>query len=40
MVLHEGCIAELDSPNVLLERQESIFYGMAREAGIIQLLSI
>ncbi|EDV20618.1 uncharacterized protein TRIADDRAFT_60846 [Trichoplax adhaerens] len=35
MVLSDGRIAEFDPPSVLLERKESIFYGMAKDAKLI-----
>lgn len=34
IVLDEGQIAEFDTPKILLENKDSIFYGMARNAGI------
>ncbi|KAJ6649924.1 Multidrug resistance-associated protein 1 [Pseudolycoriella hygida] len=34
IVLDEGTIAEYDTPKALLENENSIFYGMAKEAGI------
>ncbi|RCH98429.1 ATP-binding cassette, sub-C (CFTR MRP), member 9, partial [Rhizopus stolonifer] len=34
LVLDKGSIAEFDSPIKLLENQESIFYSMAKEAGL------
>ncbi|XP_071514768.1 multidrug resistance-associated protein 1-like [Panulirus ornatus] len=35
MVLKEGSIAEFDSPSALLERPDSIFYGMAKDARLV-----
>ncbi len=35
MVLDAGRIAEFDSPEALLQNEESIFYGMAKEAGVV-----
>lgn len=34
MVLEKGCIAELDPPNDLLKDKSSIFYSMAKDAGL------
>ena len=34
MVLDQGNIAELDSPDNLLANKETIFYSMAKNAGI------
>ncbi|ESP02879.1 hypothetical protein LOTGIDRAFT_110718, partial [Lottia gigantea] len=34
IVMDDGRIVEFDKPNVLLEDRTSVFYGMAREAGI------
>ncbi|KAI8362629.1 multi drug resistance-associated protein MRP [Blakeslea trispora] len=34
LVLDKGSIAEFDAPSTLLENQESIFYSMAKEAGL------
>ncbi|XP_054157503.1 ATP-binding cassette sub-family C member 2-like [Oppia nitens] len=35
LVLNEGTVAEFDSPDVLLSNQNSIFYSLASEAGIV-----
>ena len=35
MVMDQGQIVEFDSPSNLLERDESIFYGMAKESGLV-----
>lgn len=35
MVLDKGSIAEFDTPDNLLAKPDSIFYGMAQSAGII-----
>ncbi|XP_025086070.1 multidrug resistance-associated protein 1-like isoform X1 [Pomacea canaliculata] len=35
MVLDAGKIAEYDSPQTLLQNPESIFYGMAKDAGLV-----
>ena len=34
MVLDKGEIAEMDSPNALIEDKNSIFYSMAHDAGL------
>ena len=34
MVLDAGVIAEFDTPQNLLGKKESIFYGMAKDAGL------
>jgi len=34
VVLDQGMIAEYDSPSVLMANKNSIFYGMARDAGL------
>lgn len=36
IVLDQGVIAEFDSPAVLLSKKDSIFYGMAKNAGLVQ----
>lgn len=36
LVLDKGHIAEFDSPQRLVEDQNSIFYSMAREAGLVE----
>ncbi|XP_054711811.1 multidrug resistance-associated protein 1-like [Uloborus diversus] len=35
MVLDNGKIAEFDKPDVLLKNKKSIFYGMAKDAGLV-----
>lgn len=35
IVLDQGMIAEYDSPQVLLSNKDSIFYGMAKNAGLV-----
>lgn len=35
MVLDKGMMAEFDSPASLLENTEGIFYGMAKDAGLV-----
>lgn len=35
IVLDQGKIAEYDSPQVLLSNKDSIFYGMAKNAGLV-----
>ena len=35
MVMDQGKIVEFDSPNNLLESEDSIFYSMAKESGLI-----
>ena len=35
-VLDAGKIAEFDSPDALLRNNQSLFYGMAKEAGLLQ----
>ena len=35
MVMDQGKLVEFDSPNKLLEREDSIFYGMAKESGLV-----
>ena len=35
IVLDQGIIAEYDSPQALLSNKHSIFYGMAKNAGIV-----
>lgn len=35
IVLHQGLIAEFDAPDKLLGNTNSIFYGMAKDAGLV-----
>ena len=35
MVMDAGRVAEFDSPEALLAKKDSIFAGMAREAGLV-----
>ncbi len=35
LVLDQGMIAQFDSPTSLLEKRSGIFYGMAKDAGLI-----
>lgn len=35
MVIDHGKLVEFDSPNKLIERKDSIFYGMAKEFGLV-----
>lgn len=35
IVLDKGCVKEFDSPTSLLKSQTSIFYGMAKDAGLV-----
>lgn len=35
LVLDKGAIAEFDTPAVLLADENSIFYGMAKKAGLV-----
>lgn len=36
LVLDKGEIKEFDSPSALLEDKTSIFYGMAKDAGLVK----
>ena len=36
LVLDAGKIAEFDSPQALLRNDQSVFHGMAKEAGLLQ----
>lgn len=36
MVLDQGQIAEYENPQVLLADKSSIFYGMAKDAGLVE----
>ena len=36
LVLDAGKIAEFDSPQALLRNDQSVFYGMVKEAGLLQ----
>ena len=35
MVLDNGSIKELDTPDALLKKKDSIFYGMAKDTGLV-----
>lgn len=35
LVLDAGYVAEFDSPTNLLDNKQSIFYGMAKDAGLV-----
>lgn len=37
IVLDKGIIAEFDTPEMLLQNEDSIFYGMAKDAGLIDI---
>ena len=39
MVLQEGEIREFASPNKLLEDEQTIFYSLARDAGLVWYLN-
>lgn len=34
LVLDKGKVKEFDAPNVLLQNSESVFYSMAKDAGL------
>lgn len=36
LVLQQGEVAEFDTPNTLLENKSSLFYAMAKEAGLVE----
>lgn len=36
LVMSDGTVAEFDTPERLLSNKSGIFYGMAKEAGLIQ----
>jgi ABC-type multidrug transport system fused ATPase/permease subunit len=36
LVLDKGNVAEFDAPQTLLDNKESIFYSMAKEAGLVE----
>lgn len=36
LVLDKGNVAEFEAPNQLLEDKQSIFYSMAKEAGLVE----
>ena len=38
MVLDAGHIAELDTPSVLLQNKQSLFYNLAKDAGLVEKL--
>lgn len=35
LVLDAGVVAEFESPQILLNNSQSIFYGMAKDAGLV-----
>jgi ATP-binding cassette subfamily C (CFTR/MRP) protein 1 len=35
IVLDRGLLVEYDTPEALLQNKESIFYGMAKDAGLV-----
>ena len=35
MVLDRGQVVEFDEPKILLKNKKSIFYGMAKDSGIV-----
>lgn len=35
MVLDKGEVAEFDTPQALLKKKQSIFHGMAKDAGLV-----
>lgn len=35
LVLDEGTVGEFDSPNNLISNHKSIFYGLCKEAGLV-----
>ena len=38
LVMDDGHVAEFDAPNTLLMNKQSMFYGLARDAGILSKL--
>ncbi|KAF6207515.1 hypothetical protein GE061_015961, partial [Apolygus lucorum] len=35
LVLDKGLVVEFDSPSVLLKKKGSVFYSMAKDAGLV-----
>jgi ABC-type multidrug transport system fused ATPase/permease subunit len=35
VVMEGGCIKEVDAPQALLQNPNTIFYGMAKDAGLV-----
>lgn len=35
LVIEQGVVAEFDTPDVLLNNKHSLFYGLAKESGLI-----
>lgn len=35
MVMSDGLVVEYENPQVLLKKQDSLFYAMAKDAGLV-----